>query len=423
MASYGVDTNWYGDTGATDHITSELNSLTMKEKYKGRDQIHTANGQGMNISHVGHAIVKSPSRNLHLNNVLHVPNATKNLVSIHRLTKDNNVFLEFHPWYFYVKDQATKKVLLKGRCSRGLYPLISSSLSKNKQVFIATKLPASRWHNRLGHPSYRIVQQVLSHYKLPNINNVGPESVCDSCQKAKSHQLPYMRSSSVSTTPLQLVFSDVWGPAPSSAGRYTYYVSFIDDFSKYSWIYLLKKKSDVFQVFHNFQKLVEWQFDKKILAIQSNWGGEYERLNSFFQKIGIENHVSCPHAHQQNGSAERKHRHNVEVGLALLAHASMPLKFWDEAFQTATYLINMLPSKVIDNETPMERLLHKTPDYASLRTFGCACWPNLRPYNTRKLAFRSKQCVFIGYSPLHKGVKCLEINSGRVYISRDVVFL
>jgi histone deacetylase 1/2 len=206
MASYGVDTNWYGDTGATDHITSELNSLTMKEKYKGRDQIHMTNGQGMSISHVGHAIVKSPSRNLHLNNVLHVPNAIKNLVSIHRLTKNNNVFLEFHPWYFYVKDQATKKVLLKGRCSRGLYPLISSSLSKNKQVFIATKLPASRWHDRLGHPSYRIVQQVLSHYELPSINNVGPESVCDPCEKAKSHHLPYMRSSSVSTTPLQLVF-------------------------------------------------------------------------------------------------------------------------------------------------------------------------------------------------------------------------
>jgi hypothetical protein len=84
-------------------------------------------------------------------------------------------------------------------------------------------------------------------------------------------------------------------------------------------------------------------------------------LNSFFKKIGIEHHVSCPHAHQQNGSAERKHRHIVEVGLALLANASMPLKFWDEAILTATYLINMLPSKVIDHETPIERLLQKAP--------------------------------------------------------------
>ena len=100
----------------------------------------------------------------------------------------------------------------------------------------------------------------------------------------------------------------------------------------------------------------------------------------------------------------------------------MPLKYWDEAFLTATFLINFLPSKVIDFESPIERLLHIPPNYDALRTFGCACWPNLHPYNTRKLAFRSKRCVFLGYSPLHKGVKCLDVSTGRVYISRDVVF-
>ena len=100
----------------------------------------------------------------------------------------------------------------------------------------------------------------------------------------------------------------------------------------------------------------------------------------------------------------------------------MPLKFWDEEFLTATYLINLLPSKVIKFETPITRLFGITPDYKSLREFGCACWPNLRPYNARKLAFRSKKCVFLGYSPIHKGVKCLDVSTGRVYISRDVVF-
>lgn len=87
--------------------------------------------------------------------------------------------------------------------------------------------------------------------------------------------------------------------------------------------------------------------------------------------------MSCPHAHQQNGSAERKHIYIVEVGLALRAGASMPLKFWDEAFLVAVHIINILPSRVINNETPVERLLHVKPDYASLRVFGCACWPNL----------------------------------------------
>jgi hypothetical protein len=129
-----------------------------------------------------------------------------------------------------------------------------------------------------------------------------------------------------------------------------------------------------------------------------------------------------PSCSSKNGSAERKHHHIVEVGLALLANASMPFKFWDEAFLTATFLINLLPSKVINHDTPVERLLNTTPNYESLRVFGCACWPNLRPYNKRKLAFRSTRCVFIGYSSRHKGVKCLDPSTGRVYISRDVVF-
>jgi hypothetical protein len=126
---------------------------------------------------------------------------------------------------------------------------------------------------------------------------------------------------------LELVFSDVWGPAYESIGRYKYYVSSIDDFSKFTWIYLLKHKSEVFQKFCDFQNLVERLFDKRILPVQTDWGGEYQRLNTFFPRIGISHHVSCPYAHQQNGSVERKHRHIVEMGLSLLAHASMPLKY------------------------------------------------------------------------------------------------
>jgi len=100
----------------------------------------------------------------------------------------------------------------------------------------------------------------------------------------------------------------------------------------------------------------------------------------------------------------------------------MPLKFWDEAFATAVFIINRLPSKVIVDHTPFECLFGNQPNYNFFRTFGCAVWPNLRPYNSKKLQFRSKQCVFLGYSNMHKGFKCLDPKEGRVYISRDVVF-
>ena len=116
---------------------------------------------------------------------------------------------------------------------------------------------------------------------------------------------------------------------------------------------MLKNKSDVFAKFNLFQQHVERLFDRKILAMQTDWGGEYQKLHSFFERIGITHHVPCPHAHQQNGSVERKHRHIMEVGLSLLAQAYTPLKFWDEAFLTAVYLINRVPSKVVNNQTPL----------------------------------------------------------------------
>jgi hypothetical protein len=100
----------------------------------------------------------------------------------------------------------------------------------------------------------------------------------------------------------------------------------------------------------------------------------------------------------------------------------MPLKYWDEAFLTTVYLINRLPSKVIQSQTRHERLFGHKGDYSLLRTFGCTCWPNLHPYNKYKLEFRSKQCAFIGYSNMHKGYKCLDISTGHLYISCDIVF-
>jgi hypothetical protein len=115
------------------------------------------------------------------------------------------------------------------------------------------------------------------------------------------HQVPYPKTSSVSMFPLELVFSDVLGAAPESVGRFKYYVSFIDDFSKFTWIYLIKHKSEVFQCFSDFQNLVERMFGRKLIAMQPDLGGGGTSIKSlipFFQHIGISHHVSRPRAHQ-----------------------------------------------------------------------------------------------------------------------------
>jgi histone deacetylase 1/2 len=110
---------------------------------------------------------------------------------------------------------------------------VSSSTGTSKQAFLTIKPSSSTWHRRLGHASSFVVQQILRKNKLSYSPEINPY-VCDSCQLAKSHQLPYPVSTSVSTVPLEQVFSDVWGPAPTSVGKHSYYVSFIDDFSKFT---------------------------------------------------------------------------------------------------------------------------------------------------------------------------------------------
>src|ERR1044072_8001160 len=88
---------------------------------------------------------------------------------------------------------------------------------------------------------------------------------------------------------------------------------------------------------------------------------------------------------------------------------------------TATYLINRLPTSALDFQVPYTKLLGAQPDYSFLHVFGCACFPHLRPFNKHKMEFRSTECVFLGYSTMHKGYKCLTPD-GKLIISKDVVF-
>jgi hypothetical protein len=155
----------------------------------------------MHISHIGHSILRTPHSSLDLNNILHVPSASKNLLSVHKLTLDNDVFIEFHPFFFLIKDRATRRTLLKGRCHGGLYPLVPISTSSSKQAFITIKPSSSTWHRRLGHPSLFVVKRILRK-KLVYSPEINP-FVCNSCQLAKSHQLSYPTSTSVSIVPLE----------------------------------------------------------------------------------------------------------------------------------------------------------------------------------------------------------------------------
>jgi hypothetical protein len=158
---------------------------------------------------------------------------------------------------FLIKDQHTRRTLLHDRCRNGLYPIPSLELPSGKTCLSAIKPSSEQWHFRLGHPSFKVASRVLRAHNLPVVSNKSDAHICDACQQAKSHQLPFPKSISVSKAPLERMFSDVWGSVPTSVGKNTYYVSFIDDFSKFTWVYLLKHKYDVFQRLQAFQAHVE----------------------------------------------------------------------------------------------------------------------------------------------------------------------
>jgi histone deacetylase 1/2 len=182
------------------------------------------------------------------------PKSQKNLLSAHKITLDNDDFIEIHPHHFVVKDQASKRRVLQGRCESGLYPIRSLAINANKCIMFLARVSKEQWHRCLGHPSSQIVSSILSLNKILFCNNLAHAYVCNACQMAKSHQLPFPHSNHVSTTPLELIYTDVWGPAINSVGGYKYYVSFIDDFTKYTWFFPIFLKSDVEHVFLRFQK-------------------------------------------------------------------------------------------------------------------------------------------------------------------------
>lgn len=127
--------------------------------------------------------------------------------------------------------------------------------------------------------------------------------------------------------------------------------------------------------------------------------------------------------HEHNGMAERKHWHIVETGLTLLHQASLPPTYWTYSFATAMYLINRLPSPIIDNNSPYQKLFQKQPNYLKLRVFVCLCFPWLRPYTQHKLDHRSFPCIFLGYSIMQSAYLCLHLATGRIYTSRHVQYV
>ena len=181
------NTSWYPDSGATHHVTNNPQALIDPTVYQGTEQLQIRNGSGLYIHSTGSSSILSRSHPLKLQNILHVLDIKKNLLSIYRLTNDNYVYVEFHADHCIIKEEGTRRPLLKGTVRDGLYLL---NHSNNTPVALAAeKVDMELWHQRLGHPDLKIVRRIIATHGLPTLNS-NRNSFCDACLSSKAHKLP-----------------------------------------------------------------------------------------------------------------------------------------------------------------------------------------------------------------------------------------
>lgn len=305
-----------------------------------------------------------------------------------------------------------------------MYPIQASSSSSPSSSVNALS-STLQWHQKLGHPHSASLQHLVHQFQLPIPKPFHLD--CTSCNVAKSHKLPFTLSDFHAQSPFELMHMDVWGPAPvSSFNGFKYYlVIILDDFTRYIWLFPMHYKSDVKTILTQFCAHVNTQFNCIIKSFRSDNGGEFinKYLCQLFLDYGLIHQTSCPHTPEQNGRAERVHRHLIETTLALLHQAAMPVTFWLEALITSVYLINRLPHSAVHSQIPYTLLFNKAPDYSSLKPFGCLCFPWLKPYISHKLCPKSQSCVFLGYCSTSKGYRCFDHVLNKVYKSRHVKFV
>jgi len=369
---------WYADSAANQHITANLKNLSLQQPYLCFEDVAVGVLWFFTLLNPHFISLK----------YYNVPKLMLTCSqSINQFCLDNNCFFILTGSQYFVKDNRTGLTLLEGRSEDGLYPIQLKSFYVNNKHALTTllgvKTSAAVWHSRLGHASQPIVSQVLQQFSLPVSGVKQLNGICEPCQLDKSKQLPFQSSPRVSMCPLDLIHSDVWSCSTKSLGG-CYYVLFIDDFSIFTWLYPIHHKSDVFSVFVQFKSLVENQFSTSIKQFQCDGGGEYmsTQFKNFLIHHGILHRISCPHTPQQNGVAERKHRHIMEMCLSLLAQSHLSSLFWVDVFATSVFIINRLPSSTIDNVSPYFKHFNKEPDYSLFCSFGCSCFPLLRPYST-----------------------------------------
>lgn len=251
-------------------------------------------------------------------------------------------------------------------------------------------------HARLGHLSDKVLKVL---YEILNLkcNLYFSSNKCEICPLAKFRRLYFVSNNHRSPNPFDLVHCDIWGPYHQSTydGK-RYFLTLVDDCTRFTWAYLMSSNVEAAGFVISFFKLIKTQFGITIKQFRSDNAKELF-LSDFLKEQRTINQFPYIYRPQQNVVVERKHQHLLNVTRSLLFPSKVPLNFRGDCLQTATFLINRVPSPIFHNKTPFEMLYNKDPSYDNIRVFGCLCFAATLPPHRTKLEPRATPAVFVGY--------------------------
>ena len=412
---------WIMDSGCTHHMCpnrewfSTLRELDGGLVLMGNDSPCRTKGLGTVRLKMHDGSVRE------LTNVRYVPNLKKNLISLgtleskgHKIILDNGV----------AKVVSGSLVIMKGTRERNLYFLQGGAVTSETAVSETTDdADTTRlWHMRLGHAGEKAMQGLVKQGLLKGAKTCKLE-FCEHCVLGKQTRVKFGTAIHQTKGVLDYVHTDVWGPTKTtSLGGKRYYVTFVDDFSRRVWVYTMKHRDEVLDIFVKWKKMIETQTGRKIKRLRSDNGGEYKSdpFLKLCQDEGIVRHFTVRGTPQQNGVAERMNRTLLEKVRCMLSNAGLDKKFWAEAVTYAGHLINRLPTVANDGKTPMEVWSGKpATDYHYLHIFGCPAYYHVRE---SKLDPRAKKAIFMGFSDGVKGFRLWCPDTRKTIVSRDVTF-
>ncbi|GJX07078.1 retrovirus-related pol polyprotein from transposon TNT 1-94, partial [Tanacetum coccineum] len=383
---------WWIDTGATLHVCADKSMFHSFRAVDNGQKLYMGNSATADIKGERDVVLKMTSK---LTNVLYVPEIRKNLVFGWLLNK-----FGFHLVFESDKFVLSKNQVYvgKGYAMNGMFKLnvMVAKNEINKMNSSAYMIESSNvWH--LGHVNFNSLHRLIKINSIPNFH-IDSKYKCETCVEAKLTRTSF-KSVKRTTEPLDMIHTDICDlkSLPTKGGN-KYFITFIDDCTKYCYVYLLKSKDEAIDKFVLYKTEVENQLGKKIKVVRSDRGGEYVApFAELCAKHGIRHEFTAPYSPQQNGIAERKNRTLKEMVTAMLISSGMSQDMWGEAILTATYLLNKIPRKEKE-ETPYELWMGRKPSYQYLQVWGCLAKVAVPTPKAQKIGPKSVNCIFIGYA-------------------------